>query len=83
MTAFLLVTASAAVVIGLVGLVARYVPRTTGRQRSSRAFMGSWSRGRGPRRSSPNRRGHARGKEATLRKILEPQTGPLDDSGLS
>ena len=37
MAAFLFVTASIAVVIGLVGMIAAHLPRTTGHQQAPRA----------------------------------------------
>jgi len=61
--AFLVVMASVALLAGLVGLVARHVPRTTRRQQAPRAPTASWSLGCGLRQSSSNRRKHARGKE--------------------
>jgi hypothetical protein len=49
MAAFLFVAASVALLAGLVGLVARHVPRTTGRKGAKKGLhpsIASWSRGR-------------------------------------
>lgn len=45
MVVFLFVTASVAVLAGLMGLVAGHMPRTMGRQQDPRAAVVSWSPG--------------------------------------
>jgi len=72
MVAFLFVTASVAVVMGLVGLVAGHMPRTTRRQQTPAPLRRHAHRvDRGM-----NRRGHARGKEVNPGNMTEPYTGP-------
>jgi hypothetical protein len=62
MAAFLFVTASLALLAGLIGLIAGHVPRTTGRKKTH-AFPLRPSPRRGLTRANTTRRQPARGKE--------------------
>ena len=72
MTVFLFVTATVALLAGLVSLVAGHVPRTTGYQQAAAQLLRHAHGADG----GMNRRGHARGKEVNPGNMIEPQTGP-------
>jgi hypothetical protein len=72
MATFLFVTASVAVVVGLVALVAGRTPWTTGHPQA----LAPLRRHAHGADGGMNRRGHARGKEVSPGHVIEPQTGP-------